>query len=122
MVAYFFDTYAIIELLDHNPEYAPYNHCGFVTTVLNKIELHSWAVSKYGEDFGEIILASIPTQEVTDDIIRAATAFRHKHKHRNISYTDAIGYAFARAEGLTFLTGDKAFLDIPHVKHIPKRA
>jgi len=121
MVNYFFDTYAIIELLKHNPDYAPYKDCGFATTILNKIELHSWAVNAYGDAFGEILLA-IPTHDITNDVIRNATAFRLKHKRRNISYADAIGYAFARVHELTFLTGDKAFTDIPHVKHVPKRA
>ena len=65
------------------------------------------------------VLGDTIAQDITDDIIRDAMVFRQKHKRRDISYTDAIGYAFARAHHLLFLTGDKAFKDIPGVKHVP---
>ena len=70
MVNYYFDTYAIIELLKRNPAYEEYNQYPLITTLLNKIELHWWALNAYGVEFGDIILNSIQPQDITDDIIR----------------------------------------------------
>ena len=117
MVNFFFDTYAIIELVKGNPKFARYGEYPLVTTLLNKIELCWWALNYDGEEFARILLKSIETlQEVTDDVIGTAMKFRKEHKKKDFAYADCIGYAFAQKHGLLFLTGDKQFRGLPGVE------
>lgn len=117
MVNYFFDTYAIVELLSHNPRYTKYNDCPFIITILNKLELYWWALTHHNKAFADTLI-DIPVQEITNDIIQQAILFRQEHKKRDISYADAVGYTFARKHGLLFLTGDKQFKDLPGVEFV----
>ena len=55
---------------------------------------------------------------IPDDVIRAAMLFRKRHKKRDLSYADAIGYAFARKHDVLFLTGDRQFRDLPGVEFV----
>ena len=43
---------------------------------------------------------------------------RLKHKKRDLSMTDCIGYAIAKRLGIKFLTGDKEFKDFENVEFI----
>ncbi len=119
MVNYFFDSYAIIELLMRNPAYEKYREYPLITTVMNKIEVCWWALTRYDQTLSDIMLRSLShASEITDDVIRDAMIFRKQYKKRNISFTDAVGYAFARKNNLLFLTGDKEFKDLPGVEFV----
>ena len=119
MVNYFFDTYALVEMIQKNPNYDGFNDFPLVTTVLNKIELYWWALTRYGQELAEILLESLtPTQEINDDLIREAMLFRRKYNKRDFSYADSLGYAFARKHDLLFLTGDNMFKDLPGVEFV----
>lgn len=119
MVNYFFDSYAIIELLMRNPEYKKYEEYPLVTTALNKIEVGWWALTKYDENLAKILLNSLSnTQEFSDEIIHDALLFRKEHKKRDLSFADAIGYVFAQKHNLLFLTGDRQFKDLPGVEFV----
>lgn len=119
MVAYFFDTYAIIELLMRNPQYKKYETFPLVCTILNKIEVGWWALKNYDEKLAQILTASLSNPvEITDDLILEALRIRKQHNKRDISYADAIGYAFALKNNLIFLTGDKQFKDLPKVEYV----
>jgi predicted nucleic acid-binding protein len=119
MVNYFFDTYAIIELLLRNPGYKRYEEYPLVTTVLNKIEIYWWALTRYDSKLADIMLSSLShASEISDEIIRDAMMIRLQYKKKELSYADAIGYAFARKHNLLFLTGDKQFKDLPGVEFV----
>ncbi len=119
MVNYFFDTYAIIELLKGNPKFLQYGEYPLITTILNKIELYWWAINFNGEELGKILLQSIKNaQDISDEIIEKAMQFRKEHKKKDFAYADAIGYAFSQQNGLLFLTGDKQFKDLPGVEFV----
>jgi predicted nucleic acid-binding protein len=122
VVEYFFDTCAIIECLLRNPAYARFGDAPLATTVMNKIEMYWWALNRYDQALADILLRSLAhAAEVTDDVIRDAMLFRKQHKKRGISYTDAIGYVFARKQNLVFLTGDSQFKDLPGVEFVPMK-
>lgn len=119
MVNYFFDTYAVIELLKRNPAYLKYGEFPLITTVLNKIELTWWALNEHGEAFADILRNSIVhVVEITDDVIKDAMIFRKNHKKRDISNADAIGYAYSLKQNIKFLTGDQQFKDLPNVEYV----
>ncbi|MEM4240080.1 MAG: PIN domain-containing protein [Candidatus Woesearchaeota archaeon] len=119
MVNYFFDTYAVIELLKRNPVYLKYGEFPLITTILNKIELTWWALNEHGEEFADILRKSIVhVVEIDDEVIRNAMLFRKNHKKRDISNADAIGYAYALKNNIRFLTGDQQFKGLPNVEYV----
>jgi len=119
MVNYFFDSYALVELLDKNPAYKKFEQYPLVTTVMNKIEVASWGLAKCGEEFSDIIVNSIQhVVGISDDVIKEAVRMRKRENKRNLSYVDCVGYCFARNNGLLFLTGDKEFKNMPGVKFV----
>lgn len=120
MVSHFFDSYAIIEIIKGNPNYARYTQEEVILTIFNLAEIY-WAVLN---DLGEKAAEEIYKQYkpgligVSDEILKKAMKFRKKYKKRNLSYTDCIGYIFALENGMKFLTGDKEFKSMPNVEFV----
>ena len=106
---YFFDTYAIFEIIGRNEFYKKYVDKVSVVTKLNIFELFHNAL----RDFGELKanqLVEIYYPSVIDydkDTIKEATKLRLEYRKRNLSMTDCIGYIIAKKFGIKFLTGDK---------------
>ncbi len=119
MVDFFFDTYAMVEIVKKNPKFLPYADYPLITTVLNKIELYWWALTQESQEVADILLESLDRpMDIDDEVIREAMLFRKQYKKRNISYADAIGYTFAQTHNLKFLTGDTQFADLPGVEFV----
>lgn len=119
MVAYFFDTYALIELVKQNPSYLAYAEYPLVTLTLNKIEFCWWALNSHGEEFAQRMLNVLAHAiDPPDSLILEALQFRKEHKKRDLSYADALGYIYAKKHKLIFLTGDKEFKDLPNVRYV----
>ena len=120
MTSYFFDTYALIEIVKGNPSYKKYAEAQGYTSLLNLYELYflllrdrGEAVAKmYSNLFKQIRLA------VKDEHIFAASAFKVVHNKLGISYADALGYAMASAESMQFLTGDSEFKGRANVEFV----
>lgn len=116
---YFFDSYAIIELLKRNPSFVKYEQYPLITGFMNKTEVGWWAILKHGDRLAEALTKSIANVVyVSDDIIIDALRLRLAEKKRDLSYADCIGYCFARKSGFLFLTGDKQFEDMPGVEFV----
>ena len=58
--------------------------------------------------------------EIDDETIKAAIKFRKEHKKQDLSYTDCIGYIYAKRNNLKFLTGDKEFENLPFIEFVRK--
>ena len=56
--------------------------------------------------------------EINDDSLKEAMKFRKENKKKDVSYTDCIGYIYAKRNGLKFLTGDKEFENMPNVEFV----
>ena len=122
MAEYFFDTYAIIEILKGNPNYEHYTAVEYVTTQLNLIELHYYMLRHFGEAAAEVSMGKMLKNVVPFDagIIAAANKFRFKNKPKEFSTADCIGYAYALKHGLKFVTGAKEFAGLPNVEFVMK--
>ena len=120
MNKYFFDSYALFEIVFGNEKYAQYGKEGGVTTLFNIAELN------YG-------LKKIKSQQGADQItekFRASTvkikwedilkAMDLKTEHKNLSIPDAIGYTVAKRINMKFLTGDEDFKDFDNVELVKK--
>ena len=116
---YFFDTYAIIEILKGNDNYEKYKKNKVLTGILNIIELHYFLLRRDEQlarkitlDYSKFILP------LTLDIIFEANIFRYKNKRKKISTADSIGYVLALKNNILFLTGDKEFKGLDNVEFV----
>ncbi|MEK6901073.1 MAG: PIN domain-containing protein, partial [Nanoarchaeota archaeon] len=108
---FFCDTYALVEFVKGNKAYAKFVAEELHTSLLNLYELYYNLLKEYEEEtargyFYQFSSLLIP---IMDQHIFAGGKFKLKNQKQNISYTDALGYAMARQEGMKFLTGDKEF-------------
>ena len=117
---YFFDSYAIIELLNGNLSYAKFINENVTLTLFNLAEIYWFAINEYEENkANEIYNKYKPSViDVSDEILKEAIKFRKENKKKDLSYTDCIGYIYAKENNLTFLTGDKGFKDLENVEFV----
>ena len=119
---FFFDTYALIEIIKGSPAYSEYVKDSFITTRLNLMELYYSLLrlfdEKTAEHYYNIYKPSCVL--IRDKTLKAAMRFRlMQRKQRNlISYVDCIGYFMALEYNMRFLTGEKHFLGLKNVEFV----
>jgi len=117
---YFFDTYALIEIIKGNENYEKYAGSNILLTKLNLFELYYALLRDFDEKTAELFINKYEQFAVDFDklIIGAAAKFRLANRLKNLSMTDCIGYVVAIKYGVKFLTGDKEFASLPNVEFI----
>ncbi len=122
MVKYFFDSYAIIELVKQNPNYFKYLDEDIILTKFNLAEVYYAILRDFGKEKAKEVHEHVKNNVVdfNDEILFHAMEFKLKNKKKNYSYADAIGYSYALQNKLIFLTGDKQFKDMKNVEYTPK--
>ena len=115
---YFFDTYAIIELIKGNPNYEFVKENVIVTGAMNMAEVYYALLLENKENIVDSIIKkfNIETVDMTQQIAIEAAKLRYKNKKLFLSYIDCIGYILARENNLIFLTGDKEFERMENVE------
>ncbi len=116
---YFFDSYAIIEIINGNKQYKKYTESMIITTKLNLFEIYYFILKQTGEK--EKNLFDKYYEFVVDfdkTVIKRAAELKLKYKKRDLSMTDCIGYALSERLGVKFLTGDKEFKDLANVEYV----
>lgn len=121
MKAFFFDTYALVEVLYGNENYRPYLGAEVVTTKLNLMEMHYHLLKEHGEEtadrYYDMNLRYVV--DINDNDVKNGMRYKiEQRKKCNISYVDAVGYVIAKRMGIKFLTGDHAFEGIPNVEYV----
>ena len=118
MIIYFFDTYAIIEIIVGNKNYEKYRDDKIITSVLNVIELHYALLKKYNKKFADNILLEYSKfiVPITLKDIAEANNFRLDNIKKRLSTADAMGYVLAAKYNTKFLTGDKEFAGLNNVE------
>ncbi|MBI5225110.1 PIN domain-containing protein [Candidatus Micrarchaeota archaeon] len=125
MKKYFFDTYALLELILGSPRYASiYSEVTeVITTDYNVAEAYYKMLSKNQPELAkkleEMLLedALIPSKMALIDACKVKLELR-KTADKNISFVDALGYHMAKSMGLKFLTGDDAFKGLKNVEFV----
>ena len=115
---FFFDTYAIFEIIKGNPKYGPYTTSRIVTTIFNLAELNrnlkkerdKKVADEYTDKYFEFII------DVTLEDIKNAMDLKITKK--KLSIPDAIGYTVAKRLGIKFLTGDNDFEGMEDVEFV----
>lgn len=120
MTTYFFDTYAIIELIKGNPLYEKYKHVEKITTMLNLLELYYSLLKDFNENiadyyFNNFLNFVVPYTEMS---IKNAAKFKLKTKGRKFSYIDCLGYIISIESSVKFLTGDEDFKGMKNVEFV----
>ncbi len=119
MVHYFFDSYAVIELLEGNSLYSRFKEEKVIITIFNLAEIY-WHFLLKDEDVAEEVFNKFHDSvvEIDDETLKEAIKFRKTHKKQDLSYADAIGYIYAERHNMKFLTGDKEFQNMGNVEFV----
>ena len=117
---YFFDTYAIIEVLKGSDNYTQLRNVRIITSKLNIFEVYYYLLRTVGEEIAKEI-AKEYYKYVTDydlDTISEASKLKHELRKREISMTDCIGYILSKKYKVPFLTGDLEFENMENVAFV----
>ena len=119
---YFFDTYAVIEIVSGNPSYAKFITEIPTITIFNLAEIYWSAINNLNEEKAEEIYKKYSqcVENISDNVLKEAIKFRKEHKKRNLSYADCVGYIYALRHDLIFLTGDKEFENLGGVEFVSR--
>jgi len=117
---FFFDSFAIIEIIKGNEKYKEYLNKTPITTKFNLMEVYYYLLREVNEDKAEFYYNFyLPSCiSISDDIIKEAMKFKLKFKNKNLSYIDCIGYVLSLEFGIKFLTGDIEFRDLRNVEYV----
>ena len=117
---YFFDTYAIVEIIRGNENYKAYIKKNAILTQLNIFELFYGLIKDFDVEFANKIIDKyyISVVGYGKGIIKEAVLFKLENKKKNLSMTDCVGYVMAKKMNIKFLTGDKEFKDLENVEFI----
>ncbi len=122
IIKFFFDSYAIVEIVAGNQSYSKFINEPITITIFNLAEIYWSAIlnleEKKAEEIYETYSACIKT--ISDEVLKEAIKFRKKHKNKDLSYTDCIGYIYALKNNMKFLTGDREFEAMENVEFIKK--
>ena len=121
-MAYFFDTYAIIEIINQNENYEKFKNETIITTGINLAELHYYFLKNHNEQTADYWLKNLDVEllGIDENIAVQASKFRFKHRKekRGLSYADCIGYIISKEHNLKFLTGDHDFKEMDKVEFV----
>ncbi len=117
---FFFDTYAVIEILAQNPNYEKYKNAEITITIFNLAEIYYICLGNFTKTELEKIYNQYKKSvvEISDEVLKEAISFRKEHKKQSLSYTDCIGYIYAKRSNMKFLTGDKEFENLENVEFV----
>lgn len=117
---YFFDTYAIFEIIHGNPKYEKYSSMKGITTIFNLAELNHGLKKENDKTTADAITDNYAPLLVEVSIDNIKDAADLKIRKKELTIPDALGYVIARKHNLRFLTGDKEFEKMPFVEFVKK--
>lgn len=119
MISYFYDTYALIEILNNNINYKKYVNCEVKLSCLNLYELYKKllfdGLSKFEAEKYLLLFADKQVLITYEDIINATEL---KLQNPVLAIPDCFGYVIAKRLKIKFLTGDKEFKDMNNVEFV----
>lgn len=117
---YFFDSYAILEILKGNIAYNNFSEIKIITTLLNFLEVYYSLLKENDKQTAQLILQKLNFHfiEIDKQLIIEVADFRFQNKALKLSYIDCIGYILAKRLNIKFLTGDKAFENLENVEFV----
>lgn len=119
-IAYFFDSYAILEVAQGGENYRKYANALVLTTKLNLFEVAHSLSKKGALKEAEFLLDEYydAVLDFNKTVIKEAVLFKLEHKKKNLSLVDCIGYVLAKYLQIKFLTGDEGFRNLENVEFV----
>lgn len=117
---FFFDSYAIIEIIKNNDNYNNFKNLIMFTTSINIAEVYYSLLNNAKEELATELVNSLNVQLLNinkEQGIKAAK-LKFKYKKEKLSYTDCIGYIIAKELNMKFLTGDEKFRNKENVEFV----
>ena len=117
---YFFDTYALVEIVKGNKNYESYKSIQPTCSIFNLFELHQALLREFNKQTADYWIKKFNYSiiDATKEDIIAASDFRFKNKNKNLSSIDCIGYVLSLKHNLKFLTGDKQFENFENAEFV----
>lgn len=118
--AIFFDSYALVEMLEGNENYERFADDIVTTTKMNLFEVYYAFLRKGRKDMARMALKYYYDCAVDFDmsVIADAGVLKFSLVKQKVSMVDCIGYVLAEKLGMRFLTGDKEFENLPNVEFV----
>ncbi|MEK6926498.1 MAG: PIN domain-containing protein [Nanoarchaeota archaeon] len=119
--AFFFDTYAIIEINKGNPAYKKYAFgVKIILSKLNILEYIYFLIREKKESQIEEAFSKLSKFNVDydDKILLDAAKMKFKFVKEKLSFVDCIGYYIAKKYNCKFLTGDEKFKNKENVEFV----
>jgi len=119
-MAYYFDSYALIEILRNNPAFSRFGEERVITSQANLAEVLYYALRTGNEGVYAAMLRKWRPELITPALAdwESAARARFDNRKKNMSYVDCLSYALAEKHGLTFFTGGAAFKGMRNVEHV----
>ncbi|MBI2045087.1 hypothetical protein HYT23_03440 [Candidatus Pacearchaeota archaeon] len=119
-IDYFFDTYAVIEIIAGNSAYHNFTSKPPTITIFNLSEIYFIALKKLGEVkaneiYNEYFQCVV---EISEEVLKGAMKFKLENNKKRLSYADCIGYIYSIRNKMKFLTGDKEFRGLKNVEFV----
>ena len=118
---YFFDSCAIIEIIEGNEKYSRFKEFQITTTTLNLSEVYFYLLKEYNEQTADYWIRKLNFELI--NIIKLglavnATKFRFKNKKEGLSYIDCVGYMLSKELNIKFLTSDGKFKNKDNIEFV----
>ena len=121
MTEYFFDTFALFEIINGNPNYKNYSNCDMKLCHLNLYEFYKELLRKGLPKFSaEKELINLLDKQVEIMLLDIVNSAELKLINPKFSIPDCFGYVMAKRLKIKFLTGDKEFKDMDNVEFVQK--
>ena len=119
-MTFFFDSYAIIEVINRNPAYEAFRAERLVTNALNLGEVYYYFLKVHDQQTADYWMRTLKFEllDFSVEVALSASRFRFEHRKREFSFPDCIGYVTAMKCNLKFLTGDREFRGLPNVEFV----
>ena len=119
-MGYFFDSYAIIELINQNENYVKFSDEPIITNSLNLVEVHYHFLKEHNKQTADFWIKQLNFEllDITKDIAIKGSSFKFENRKKKLSYADCIGYVTAMEYNLKFLTGDNQFDNLENVEFV----
>ena len=120
---YFFDSYALVEVIRADPHYAEFMEEPVITSATNLAEVLYYALRTGQEKAYETAM-----QRLNPDLLDTnrrdwenAARIKFEYREKKLSLVDGLGYVLAEKNRLQFLTGDRQFEKMQNVKWVPTK-
>ena len=119
-IAYFLDTYALIEIIKENKNFKKFEGTINFTNFLNLLELHYSINKEFGSKKADEIIDELKSLVINIEMkdVKEASIFRTKNIKLKFSYIDSLGYVMAFNRNMKFVTGDNQFKNFDNVEFI----